>query len=109
MGIKVRLVRGADNLTAICEPSHNPIGLHGLLRGQLYFFTLLLASLGAILCFTAADPQTDLQTGFSWVEDFAIYKRLPSQCNDKINSERRFTPRGMESKRKFRNVSSSFA
>jgi hypothetical protein len=28
---KVRRVRRADNLTAICEP--NPIGLQGLLRG----------------------------------------------------------------------------
>jgi hypothetical protein len=36
---KVRLVREANNLTAIYEPIlgsltfHNPIGLHGLLRG----------------------------------------------------------------------------
>jgi hypothetical protein len=39
--------RKAHNLTAICEPmsrenvgastSHNPMGLHGLLQGQLYF------------------------------------------------------------------------
>jgi hypothetical protein len=43
LGSKVHPVRRADNLTAICEPivldnmgsltSHNPIGLHGLLRG----------------------------------------------------------------------------
>jgi hypothetical protein len=45
VGSEVRPVRGADNLTAIYEPivwsldnvgsltSHNPIGLHGLLRG----------------------------------------------------------------------------
>jgi hypothetical protein len=37
LGGNVRRVRGADNLTAICEPisltSHNPIGLQGLLRG----------------------------------------------------------------------------
>jgi hypothetical protein len=42
LGSKVRLVRKADNLTAIYEPildnvgsltSHNPIGLQGLLRG----------------------------------------------------------------------------
>jgi hypothetical protein len=41
-----------DDLTAICEPivlenveaptSHNPMGFHGLLQGQLYFFLLLL-------------------------------------------------------------------
>jgi hypothetical protein len=46
-GSKVRWVRRADNLTAICDPivldnvgfltSHNPIGLQGLLQGQLYF------------------------------------------------------------------------
>jgi hypothetical protein len=40
----------ADNLTAICEPivlenvgastSHNPLGLHGLLQGQFYIFSL---------------------------------------------------------------------
>jgi hypothetical protein len=39
---RARRARKADNLTAICEPivgsvgsstSHNPIGLHGLLRG----------------------------------------------------------------------------
>jgi hypothetical protein len=43
---RVRPVRGADNLTAICEPivwtnwdPHNPTGLHGLLRGiALLFF-----------------------------------------------------------------------
>jgi hypothetical protein len=38
LGSKVRLVRGADKLTIICNnvgslKSHNPIGLHGLLRG----------------------------------------------------------------------------
>jgi hypothetical protein len=42
LGSKVRLVRRADNLTAIYEPtvddvvsltSHNPIGLQGLLWG----------------------------------------------------------------------------
>jgi hypothetical protein len=42
LGSKVRRVRRADKLTAICEPncldnvgsltSHNPIGLHGPLR-----------------------------------------------------------------------------
>jgi hypothetical protein len=42
-GGKGRPARKADNLTAICEPmaienvaasmSHNPMGLHGLLRG----------------------------------------------------------------------------
>jgi hypothetical protein len=47
LGCKVRRVRRADNLTIICEPnclanvgsltSHNPIGLQGLLRGQLFF------------------------------------------------------------------------
>jgi hypothetical protein len=47
-GGKFRLERQADNLTAICEPivykkmgtstSHNPMGLHGLLQGQFYFF-----------------------------------------------------------------------
>jgi hypothetical protein len=44
LGSKVRLVRGADNLTAAdcldnvgSLTSHNPIGLHGLLRG---YFTL---------------------------------------------------------------------
>jgi hypothetical protein len=41
LGSKVRRVRGAGKLTAICEPtvnvgsltSHNPIGLQGLLQG----------------------------------------------------------------------------
>jgi hypothetical protein len=39
LGSKVWPVRGAENLTAICLDnvgsltSHNPIGLHGLLRG----------------------------------------------------------------------------
>jgi hypothetical protein len=42
LGSKVRPVHGTDNFTAIYEPildnvgfltSHNPIGLHGLLRG----------------------------------------------------------------------------
>jgi hypothetical protein len=52
---EVRPVRRADKLAAICEPivldsvgsltSHNPIGLHVLLRGQLYFFFTLLQSL----------------------------------------------------------------
>jgi hypothetical protein len=44
-GDKWRPSRKADNLTAICEPtvmgvstSHNPMGLHGLLQGQLYLF-----------------------------------------------------------------------
>jgi hypothetical protein len=44
LGSKVRLVRGADNLTAIdCVDnvgfltSHNPIGLHGMLWEELYF------------------------------------------------------------------------
>jgi hypothetical protein len=42
-GDKWRPVRKADNVTAISEPivvgastSHNPMGLHGLLQGQLY-------------------------------------------------------------------------
>jgi hypothetical protein len=41
LGSEVQLVRGADSLTAICEPlgnvgsltCHNSIGLHGLLWG----------------------------------------------------------------------------
>jgi hypothetical protein len=37
LGIKVRRVRRADNLTAICELSHNPIDHHGHLRGYIYF------------------------------------------------------------------------
>jgi hypothetical protein len=47
-GGKGRLARGADNLTAICEPiclesvgastSHNPMGLHDLLQGYLYLY-----------------------------------------------------------------------
>jgi hypothetical protein len=43
LGSKVRLVRGTDNLNAIYKPivgsltSHKPIGLHGLLRGEVYF------------------------------------------------------------------------
>jgi hypothetical protein len=50
LGSKVRRVRGADILTAISEPivgfltSHNPIGLHGLLRGWFYFFFFTLYS-----------------------------------------------------------------
>jgi hypothetical protein len=43
---RARPVRTFNNLSAICEPSissisHNPIGLHGLLRGSLYFFWYL--------------------------------------------------------------------
>jgi hypothetical protein len=59
-------VRRADNLTAICEPtvlenvgastSHNPMGLHGLLQGQLY---LLYYRYSRIL-----NPLTQLQ--FQW-------------------------------------------
>jgi hypothetical protein len=45
LGSKLRPVRGADNLTAIYEPI-GPIGLHGLLRGQLYF--LLFNKCGVI-------------------------------------------------------------
>jgi hypothetical protein len=47
LGGKGRPARKADNLTAIYEPivyknvgtstSHNPMGLHGLLQGYLYF------------------------------------------------------------------------
>jgi hypothetical protein len=53
LGSKVRRVHKADNLTAICERlsnnvgsliSHNPIGLQGLLRGQLYFIETECAS-----------------------------------------------------------------
>jgi hypothetical protein len=41
-GGKGRPARKAYNLTAICEPQHlNPMGLHGLLQGYLYLFTLL--------------------------------------------------------------------
>jgi hypothetical protein len=49
-GDKGRPARKADNFTALCEPnvlkmcaltSHNPMGLQGLLQGQLYLFTLL--------------------------------------------------------------------
>jgi hypothetical protein len=50
-----RPVRKAYNLTAICEPmsrenveastSHNPMGLHGLLQGQLYHFYLYTSRL----------------------------------------------------------------
>jgi hypothetical protein len=55
-GGKGRPARKADNLTAICGPiclenvgasaSHNPMGLYGLLQGQLYlFFTQRTTSL----------------------------------------------------------------
>jgi hypothetical protein len=47
-GGKGRPARGADNLTAICEPivyktlgastSHNPMGLQGLLQEWLYLY-----------------------------------------------------------------------
>jgi hypothetical protein len=49
-GGKGRPARKADNLTAICEKisrkvgasaSHNPMGLYGLLQGNLHFFTSL--------------------------------------------------------------------
>jgi hypothetical protein len=45
--------RLADNITAICEPidkmwkastSHNPMGLHGLLQGQLYLYLTVRTS-----------------------------------------------------------------
>jgi hypothetical protein len=49
----------ADNLTAICEPiclknveastSHNPVGLHGLLQGQLFHALPYLVLLGVLL------------------------------------------------------------
>jgi hypothetical protein len=48
--IKGRPARKSDNLTALYEPtvqknvkpstSHTPMGLHGLLQGQLYFYRL---------------------------------------------------------------------
>jgi hypothetical protein len=54
LGSKVRPVRRTDNLTTICEPfcldnvgsliSHNPIGLQGLLWGQLYIMETECAS-----------------------------------------------------------------
>jgi hypothetical protein len=38
-GGKGRGTRKADNLTAFCEStSHNPMGIHGLLQGQIYFY-----------------------------------------------------------------------
>jgi hypothetical protein len=55
LGSKVRLVRKADRLTAISEPSvynvgsltsHNPIGLQGLLRDS---FTFTLPDYGAMV------------------------------------------------------------
>jgi hypothetical protein len=49
-------VRKADNFAAICEPGgpqhYNTIGLHGLLRGQLYF---LLYTTGL---FASSPPDT---------------------------------------------------
>jgi hypothetical protein len=48
LGSKLRRERRAVKLTVICEPivctmlgsltSHNPIGLHGLLRGEHYLY-----------------------------------------------------------------------
>jgi hypothetical protein len=43
LGSKVRLVRKADNLTAISP--HNPIGLQGLLRDSFTYFFLLYTTL----------------------------------------------------------------
>jgi hypothetical protein len=37
-GGKERPARGADNLTAICEPTVNCMRLRGLLQGFLYFY-----------------------------------------------------------------------
>jgi hypothetical protein len=60
-GGKGMLVRKADNLTAICEPivletvgastSHNTMGLHGLVQGELYllYFTFTGISLRSLL------------------------------------------------------------
>jgi hypothetical protein len=55
LGSGERPTRNSDNLTKICEPIvldnvgsstfHNPIGLHGLLQGQLYYFYLNYKSL----------------------------------------------------------------
>jgi hypothetical protein len=52
LGSKARIARKADILTAISKPdcpenvrsstSHNPIGLHILLRGKLYFFIFII-------------------------------------------------------------------
>jgi hypothetical protein len=49
---KGRPERGDDNLTAICEPenvgastSHNPLGLHGLLRDSFTFFYVHIMNL----------------------------------------------------------------
>jgi hypothetical protein len=49
VGRRALQARSTDNLTAICEPifvdnvgsltSHNSTGFHGLLRGQLYFYS----------------------------------------------------------------------
>jgi hypothetical protein len=50
-GGKGQLACKADSFTAICEPtlqnvgasiSHNPVGLHGLLQGQLYLFFFII-------------------------------------------------------------------
>jgi hypothetical protein len=58
-GVKGRPACMADNLTALCEPiflenvgtstSHNPMGLHGLLQGQLYLFYLYITYCGTFL------------------------------------------------------------
>jgi hypothetical protein len=50
-GVNGQYVRKADNFTATCKPivclhnvgastSHNRMGLHGLLQGQLYLYSL---------------------------------------------------------------------
>jgi hypothetical protein len=46
LGSRVRLVRKADNLAALCEPPfHNPIGLHGLLADSFRLRRVHLSSL----------------------------------------------------------------
>jgi hypothetical protein len=38
LGSRGQLMFEAYSLSTIYEPSQNPIGLHGLLQGELYFF-----------------------------------------------------------------------
>jgi hypothetical protein len=68
LGGKGRPARKADNLTAICVPtvwkmwgtstSDNPMGLHGLLLGEIYLFIVFTWALK--VCATPLQPFTTI-------------------------------------------------
>jgi hypothetical protein len=97
LGSRARLMRKADNLTAVCEPtvylesvgsstSHNPIGLHGTRIALLYCG--LLKSLTGFVVYHISDKDCMESVRTSWVmsepTDFLLYKTAfkPAQVSN---------------------------